>query len=502
MNQYSTILIVDDDPSGRDTLEALLMALGQHLAFAHDGPSALQEAGRLLPDLILLDVMMPGMDGFEVCRHLREDPRLAEVPVIMVTALDDRESRLQGIQSGADDFISKPFNRTELRTRVQTILRLNRYRHLLTERARFEWVVEHTEDGYVIVDEYDTMRYANTQARRYLSLPPHPGDITGEATFFAHACKQYCCEPQQAWATWLRHPTDHPTDHPHHSHHTCALRYLVRPETPTTPVLWLRVDEIDMPDSAWSSRLVRLRDVTEKMTRKRQMWTFHALISHKLNTPLTSLINSLYILHEEVEDLSREEMKEFSSIAFQGAQRLRKHVEDIRAYVRAPDLARSGEVCNAQCFEHMLAQVQEELKLKTVRLSGQEHFGTVHLMLSKQAVEVMLHQILENAQKFHPTHSPAIEMTIARRTNEVSIVICDDGVTLSPDQLAEVGTPYYQAEKMFSGEVQGMGLGLAMVAALLWSVGGHYHIANRDPGPGLTIELVVPLMNHEYEEGP
>ncbi|NJN66931.1 MAG: response regulator [Chloroflexaceae bacterium] len=489
MNRPSTILIVDDDLSGRETLEALLMSPGYQLAFAHDGPSALEQAGQLLPDLILLDVMMPGMDGFEVCRRLRQDPRLAEVPIIMVTALDDRESRLQGIQSGADDFISKPFNRAELRSRVQTILRLNRYRHLLTERARFEWVVEHTEDGYVIVDEHDRIRYANPQARLYLSLPPHPAEIPGDVSFLAHAQKQYHCEPQQAWETWLQNLNEAPPNPD-----ACPLYYLVRPETPTTPVLWLRVDRIDMPGNAWSNRLVRLRDVTEKMTRKRQMWTFHALISHKLNTPLTSLINSLYLLAGGAENLSPEEVREFSSIAFQSAQRLRKHLEDIRAYVRAPDLTRSGEACDAYCFEHMLAQVQEELELETIHLSGQEHFGSVHLMLSKQAVEVMLHQILENAKKFHPSQSPAIEVSITRRADEVSIVISDDGITLSPDQLAEVGTPYYQAEKLFSGEVKGMGLGLAMVASLLWSVGGHYHIANRDPGPGLTIEMVVPLM--------
>ena len=80
------------------------MAQGYHLAFARNGPEALAKAAELVPDLILLDVMMPGMDGFAVCRHLRADPLLAKVPVIMVTALDDRDPRLQGIEAGADDF--------------------------------------------------------------------------------------------------------------------------------------------------------------------------------------------------------------------------------------------------------------------------------------------------------------------------------------------------------------------------------------------------------------
>jgi PAS domain S-box-containing protein len=132
----STILIVDDEPVGRRILEVLLADQGYHLVSASNGPEALAQAAMLTPDLILLDIMMPNMDGFEVCQHLRADPLLAEVPVVMVTALDDRESRLRGIEVGADDFITKPIDRVEVRKRVQTIIRLDRYRRLLMEREQ------------------------------------------------------------------------------------------------------------------------------------------------------------------------------------------------------------------------------------------------------------------------------------------------------------------------------------------------------------------------------
>src|SRR5262245_44921352 len=112
MSPIATILIVDDHLAGRNTLEALLLSPDYQLIFASNGPEALAQAAEFRPDLVLLDVMMPGMDGFEVCRRLRADARLAEVPVVMVTALDDRDSRLQGLEVGADDFISKPFDAT------------------------------------------------------------------------------------------------------------------------------------------------------------------------------------------------------------------------------------------------------------------------------------------------------------------------------------------------------------------------------------------------------
>ncbi len=136
MEYTSTILIVDDVPTARKTLRVLLLNQGYDLALASNGAEALEMAEALNPDVILLDVMMPEMDGFEVCRRLRAMPELAEVPVIMVTALEDPESRLEAIEAGADDFITKPFDRVELRARIQAITRLNRYRKLLVERTR------------------------------------------------------------------------------------------------------------------------------------------------------------------------------------------------------------------------------------------------------------------------------------------------------------------------------------------------------------------------------
>jgi len=104
--QKSVILIVDDRASARATLIDALEAEGYELHEAGGGPEALEKAAALMPDVILLDVMMPDMDGHEVCRRLRAAPDLAEVPVLMVTSLEDRGSRLHGLDAGADDFIS------------------------------------------------------------------------------------------------------------------------------------------------------------------------------------------------------------------------------------------------------------------------------------------------------------------------------------------------------------------------------------------------------------
>ena len=122
----STILIVEDDPRGRELLALQLRPLGYRLEFAGDGREGVEKAREFDPDLVISDVMMPEMTGFDLCRELRADERLKEVPILLITALDDRDSRLEGIEAGADEFISKPFDGHELRARIRLIGKLNR----------------------------------------------------------------------------------------------------------------------------------------------------------------------------------------------------------------------------------------------------------------------------------------------------------------------------------------------------------------------------------------
>jgi putative two-component system response regulator len=144
----SRVLIVDDEYSGRETLQSVLEGEDYELEMAENGPQALEKAKKLLPDVILLDIMMPGMTGFEVCQRIRSDPQIAEIPIIVLTAPDDRDSLLNALKAGADDFISKPFDRFELRARLLGITRLNRYQKLLRERAKLKEANEHLLAAY------------------------------------------------------------------------------------------------------------------------------------------------------------------------------------------------------------------------------------------------------------------------------------------------------------------------------------------------------------------
>src|SRR3984957_12612768 len=120
------ILIVDDVPANTRLLEAKLSAEYYQVASARDGFEAIRQARAWQPDLILLDVMMPGMDGYECRRHLKENENTLHIPVVMVTALGDSAERLRGLEAGADDFLTKPVEYETLMARVGSLVRLTR----------------------------------------------------------------------------------------------------------------------------------------------------------------------------------------------------------------------------------------------------------------------------------------------------------------------------------------------------------------------------------------
>lgn len=136
-NKRPKILVVDDIPINIELQKAYLSIAGYEVLEARDGEEALRKVEEERPDLIILDIMMPKVSGFEVCRRLKNDPQTCFIPVVMVTALKEMEDKIKGIEAGADDFISKPFNKTELLARVKSLLRI-KFLHDELEEKRLE----------------------------------------------------------------------------------------------------------------------------------------------------------------------------------------------------------------------------------------------------------------------------------------------------------------------------------------------------------------------------
>jgi two-component system cell cycle response regulator len=471
-----TLLIVDDEPGGRDALEGLLLNQGYRLNFAGGGQEAMDMIGQLLPDLVLLDVMMPGMDGFEVCRRLRSNPMTAEIPVLLVTALDDRDTRLEGISAGADDFISKPYDRAELRLRVKTIMRIGRYRRLLTQRARFNSVVENALNGYIVVRDDGDISYANVSARRFLNLHEMtaPGSWGG---FFEKARKQYRLEPDFAWSDDdLRIPNRH---------------YLVRPETNNAAAFWLSVTLLDQPGDESGERLLRLVDVTEQRGVQRDRHSFQRIIGHKLRTPLNGMVSILELLKS---DLPAGPHADMAAIAFASAERLASSVEEILQFAELSAPGAKDEPFTLDGLPDLIERLRREMGIALVESRLDPALADQKITLSPLQFETVCRELLENSRKFHPKHAPRLELFVLRdASTSMRLTLRDDGVNLAPDQLVQVWMPYYQGEKRTTGEVEGMGLGLSVVKSIIVSKGGSIRMMNNPDGPGVEVVLDLPL---------
>lgn len=147
------ILVVDDVPANVKLLEAKLSAEYFDVLMAMDGTSAIEIAEREQPDIILLDVMMPGLDGFEVCRRLKASRATSHIPVVMVTALDQASDRVQGLEAGADDFLTKPVNDVALFARVKSLVRLKRLTDELRMRQATSEQMGLVDDAAAIEDD-------------------------------------------------------------------------------------------------------------------------------------------------------------------------------------------------------------------------------------------------------------------------------------------------------------------------------------------------------------
>ncbi len=155
----AVVLIVDDNLQNVELLQAYLEPLGCTTVTAADGFEAIQvmeksmESGSGVPDLILLDIMMPRMSGFEVCRKLKEDPATRSIPIMMVTALNELGDIERGVESGTDDFLSKPVNKLELLTRAKSLLRIRYYKNKLDQTRAYLQDIEERHGLSVRDDE-------------------------------------------------------------------------------------------------------------------------------------------------------------------------------------------------------------------------------------------------------------------------------------------------------------------------------------------------------------
>ena len=522
------ILLVAHYSTTAQTLTTLLTNNGYTVRTAPDGASALVMAKAVPPNIILLRVNLPTMTGYEVCQQLQAAPRTKTIPIILLYAAEaTTDDKAQGLAHGATDYIIAPFCETDLLHRIaqnlhtqqlqatytqqqQTMVELvekceeneqalekvnAEVEHWINERmaalraseAMFRYFLSQANDGYLIVSDDNEILYTNAQARLYLGLQEET--LTPPQNFITLAQKQYHCEPQLAWSAWPKKTffKGTPID-----------IFLVRPESDTASAFWLKVTLLDVPAGmeTTSGRIIRMEDVTERTALQDELNKFHALIAHKLRTPLVPIYSGLQYVTQNIAKLTTDDITDFLGEALNGAERLYNEIEDIVQYLNAPDMIKNSDLFALTNLPSLIADIAQNLDLQTITTTLAPALHNASISLAAQSIELILWELLENSKKFHPTQSPTVQVQVRPvGTQEVCLQITDDGIHLSPTQLMQMWIPYYQGEKLATGQVIGMGLGLPLVTMQVWGAGGTCRAHNREDGLGIVVEIKMPLQH-------
>jgi len=284
MNIKRRVLIVDEDPDNCEELQKLLVSENHEFLSAHNEATAQVMALQHLPDLVLIDVISNSMDGFQICKKLRAMNETGTIPIIMIMDWNNREFRLMALEAGADSFIFKPYDSVELQAHVNNTLRLNRFQHLLAERAKFELVADAADQGYMLINREGYSIFANIKARNYLGLSVEGAHLNRH--FLELAQKEYHLEPEDAWQNWME-TLGSSTPH-----------YLIRPETEHSQAFWLQIYTMGyLVANSEIIYMIELRDVTQTKESEIRSWKFEHTIAHKMGTPLTTILGSLESIH-------------------------------------------------------------------------------------------------------------------------------------------------------------------------------------------------------------
>jgi PAS domain S-box-containing protein len=478
------VLIVDDHPSAIESMVSVLTGEGYQLMSASGGAEALRLTEEVRPDLLLLDVMMPDMDGLTVCRAIRANPELAELPVVMVTALDDRESRLAALDAGADDFLSKPVDRAEVRLRVRTATDLLRFRKLSTERARFDQLVRLSPDSILVID-CEGMIHMNNPAAEEL--------FASDSSLVGESLLEYL--DHDARLHWLDLVAEHCREQS-----TASIEYMVLLQ-PDGEVAETEVSvgpfsaDGELPCVQLVFRNVternRLRSTVERSERLDGIGRATAGVVHDFNNLLQTIRTDAEVLLYKIDKDSelRDDLTEIVEVTEEGAAIARQLLLFAREGATHESEVDVGELIREmeQILRHMAGKnVTLELGIpeEALPVSG-----------DRARIVQILTNLVTNARDALALGGGGGTITIEAFKDEsggehlVRLRVSDDGPGIDAESLGQIFEPFFTTK----AETGGSGLGLSIVQGIVVEHNGSIEARNRPEG-GAVFDLRLPRM--------
>ena len=521
------VLVIDDSPTNAAIARIGLEEAGYEVLIADTGRKGLNEALEHLPDVVLVDILMPDMDGYEVCRAIRTTPATSGIPVIVITGLRGNADRILALEVGANDFLSKPVDTVELLARVGSLVRL---KHLndqlqrqaaLTEaaaaRERIAAILESITDAFIAVDSEWHLTYVNQRAEQLLGQPREQLLGADLWTHFATTPESPAVEesqramaehvpvafetlhpPLDAWFETHVYPRDEGLAF--YFHDVTARKRAEAEIRELNTLLEQRVRE----------RTAELEAANQQLDAASRMKSdFLASMSHELRTPLNAIIGfSELMLDAKFDDMQTRERMEFLGHIHRSGHHLLGLINDILdlSKVEAGRMELHFESAPLdQLIQGCLAVIQPLAYKKQIALQGTCRPPDAVVSVDPARIKQVLYNLLSNAVKFTP-EGGHVSVTADLAADGARIAVRDDGVGIEPEDQAAVFEEFRQVGEA-SRQQEGTGLGLALVRRLVGLHGGSIWLDSA-PGSGSCFTFSLPLRadasatEHRARSGP
>jgi len=494
------VLMVDDTPANIDVLRKVLIREGYQLFFAHSGEKAIKIASRALPDLILLDVMMPNMDGFETSRCLKRNEATQDIPIIFITAKNQPEDIIEGFKLGAVDYVNKPFRQEEVCMRVrhhlQTGVLMKQREHLIKDlrhsEERFRLLAHASPVGICQADIKGKIVYTNQKWQNILNL-----DEGNNWLQVIHAEDRE--EVERLWALSV------------HNLNECTLKFRITSQSETR---WVQAHAIPLryEESEIEGFVGTLEDITDFKRAEEQMLTakniseqariaaeaanhaksaFIANVSHELRTPLNGILGFTQLFKQD-KNLNAEQ-QDGVEVIHRCGEYLLTLISDIL------DLSKI-EVGRIELYpadfnlESFMSSIIDLFKMRTeqkgIAFNVQKNTPLPYVVHGdEKRLRQIIINLLSNATKF--TKEGSVTLIVHYEENKLHFQVSDTGIGIATDEVDKIFDPFQQVgDPRYKPE--GTGLGLSLTKTLVELMGGEIQV-DSVLGQATTFSIVLDL---------
>ena len=474
------ILIIEDNRDTGELLQQTLEDEGYEIFQAFDGGEGLKKAGSLNPDLILLDIMMPSMDGIEVCRQLRTQSPKRSIPILILTAKDALSEKLRAFKAGGDDYITKPFIISELLARIQAHLRVQTLKKdLELSEERYGRLLENSPDGILLLSPGLQLLYHNSKFTEILQ-GKSPEPLTGRilANLFPvsdlfREIDEVIGEAARQQQTVIRQVQLSASNH-----RTVYLEILGMPiRVSGAQVGMFQVIARDITQRR------RMEEALIQAEKINSLGILTAGIAHEVNNPLTGISNAVQLL--KTGKLAPERQSELCDLILNHIDRIVKIIKDLRIFSRPheniPEVFSLQEAIQETLD---LTKYQAHHKIEMIFESSPE---PLTIFGDKNQFQQVMINLLVNAIQAIPDKG-SIHISLRREGDEAHISLEDTGCGIPSDQLSQIFDPFFTTKR----DWKGTGLGLAVSYRIIQLFKGTLAVQST-LSKGSRFDIALPL---------